>query len=523
MSLSLRISLIIGFIAIAISSAVAFLHFNIQLDHSKEQSENLVRQMAQNDQGTSSIAAYLLDTELADEIVEGLANNDLIAFASITAHSEQLALAGINPRSQNNVVVSLKNPFDEAEQIGLLTVYPDLRFIQAQASSNSIQTAITLIALSASIAIIVGIFVHFKLTSPLRSLSEEFESVDTSNPEVMSLVDINYSGHDEIGKLIVKTNNLISALQSRFRSEKILRQTNDELQKRFRLLFEQATAGIALISGTGEITIANPAFKELFGKHVLLKAFADLFHEPQKVHIELDKLRHSDGFSQIDVDFVSMKEGKKRYLHCLFSRILDSREVAREDSENLIEVIVYDVTKRREQELKTRYEADHDSLTGLMNRRSGLGSLQLQLDRAVKKQQLFSLMMIDLDRFKPINDTYGHDAGDIVLRTISSRIKELVNEQEATLIRWGGDEFLLGLTLDGNKSITDFAESLMQSIQEDVRIDTKTSVQVGASIGIIRTLYSESEKVDTLITKADALMYNIKESGRNQYQISTIF
>jgi diguanylate cyclase (GGDEF)-like protein/PAS domain S-box-containing protein len=523
MSLSVRISLIIGLIAIAISSAVAFLNFHIQLDHSTQQSQNLVSQMAENDQGTSSIAAYLLDTELAEEIVQGLETNDLIAFASIKAHSEQLAVAGRAIQNKNEVIVSLRNPFDEAEQIGQLTIYPDTDFIQKQATSNSIQTALTLIVLSTIIALIVGIYVNIKLTSPLRLLSEAFERVDTSNPEQMSLLNVEYTKRDEIGKLLLKTNNLIGALQTRFRSEKILRQTNDELQKRFRLLFEQATAGIALISGKGDITIANPAFKALFGKQVLQKEFASLFDEKSKVLAQLDTLKNSEGLSQIDIDFVSIKDGDKRYLHCLFSRIKDSREVAREDSDNLIEVIVYDVTSRREQELKTRYEADHDSLTGLMNRRAGQARLQIQLDQAVKHQQLFSLMMIDLDRFKPINDTHGHDAGDIVLRTISERIKKLVGESEASFVRWGGDEFLLGVTMDANGSITEFAERLMHKIHQEIALNHEVSVEVGASIGIIRTLYSEPQKIEALISKADTLMYAIKESGRNQYQISTVF
>ena len=523
MSLSVRISLIIGFISIAISSAVAFMNFHIQLDHSTQQSQNLVMQMAQNDQGTSSIAAYLLDTELAHEIVDGLATNDLISFASISAHNEQLASSGRNTQTDNTVIVSLRNPFDEAEQIGQLTIYPDTNFIQTQATSNSIQTALTLIALSTIIALIVGIYVNLKLTNPLRFLSEAFEKVDTSNPEKMTLVNIEYSKRDEIGKLILKTNNLIGALQTRFRSEKILRQTNDELQKRFRLLFEQATAGIALISGKGEVTIANPAFKSLFSKHVLQEEFASLFDESKKVREQLNILRTSESVSQIDIDFVSIKNGEKRYLHCLFSRILDSREVARADSENLLEVIVYDVTARRQQELKTRYEADHDSLTGLLNRRSGKSKLQAQLDVAVKNQQLFSLMMIDLDRFKPINDTHGHDAGDIVLKTISKRIQELIEDSEASLVRWGGDEFLLGVTMDGDKSMTEFAELLLRRIQQDISLNHAVTVEVGASIGIIRTLYSEPQKIETLISQADTLMYAIKESGRNQYQISTVF
>jgi diguanylate cyclase (GGDEF)-like protein/PAS domain S-box-containing protein len=522
MSLSLRISFIIGVIAIAISSAVAYVHFQFQLEHFTQQSENLVTQMAENDRGTSSIAAYLLDMELAEEIVAGLANNDLIAFASISSRGEPVAAAGRNTAARNNLEISLHNPFDGTEQIGLLVVHPDAAFIQNQASSNSIQTALTLIGLSIVIAIIVGVFVNLKLTRPLRALSREFARVDTSNPEKMIAIDIGYRKHDEISRLIKKTNNLISALQARFRSEKILRQTNDELQKQFRLLFEQATAGIALISDRGQVSIANPAFKALFGALASKTDFSQLFDEPDKVSEQLNTLRNTDSISQIDIDFVSVKDGQKRYLHCLFSSILDSRELARDNSQNLIEVIVYDVTERREDELKARYEADHDSLTGLLNRRSGLIRLQSQFNQSLKNNKVFSLMMIDLDNFKPVNDTYGHDAGDIVLQTISRRVKSLMNDTHSTFIRWGGDEFLLGLTIEDTHSITEFADSLLNIIRQDVALNQAITVQVGASIGIIRVLKRAPLKVDELIMKADELMYDIKQSGRNHFQITTL-
>lgn len=522
MSLSLRISFIIGLIAIAISSAVAFVHFQVQLSHFTQQSENLVTQMAENDRGTSSIAAYLLDMELGEEIVAGLASNDLIAFASISSRGEPVAAAGRNIAAQTNLEIALYNPFDDTEQIGLLMVHPDADFIQNQASSNSIQTALTLIGLSTVVAIIVGIFVNLKLTRPLRALSEEFARVDTSNPEKMLAIDIGYSKRDEIGSLIKKTNNLISALQARFRSEKILRQTNDELQKQFRLLFEQATAGIALISAKGQVSISNPAFKELFDGLVSQTEFSQLFEEPDKINEQLTILRNTYSIAQIDIDLVSVKNGQKRYLHCLFSRILDSREMSRDNSENLIEVIVYDVTERREEELKARYEADHDSLTGLLNRRSGSIRLQSQLNQALTNKNVFSLMMIDLDKFKPVNDTYGHDAGDIVLQTISRRLKSLLNDTHSTFIRWGGDEFLLGLTIEDHRSIAEFADSLLTIIQQDISLNQDITVQVGASIGIIRILKSSPQNIDELIIKADELMYNIKQSGRNHFQIITL-
>jgi HAMP domain-containing protein len=232
MKLSIRMSLVIGAISIALSSVAAIASYYIQLEQAQLRSELLVNQLAKNAAKTSAIAAYVNDTELANEIVLGLVANDLIASAiiDIDVDSRKVFAGVIQASSTVNaqgVWVKLINPFTDGDVIGRLTVYPQARFIEQQASSASMQNTLFLVSLSILTAIALGLYVRMKLTGPLKVLSNEVSKVNTSKPDTMKEIDFGYTKKDEIGALKDKTNALISALQQRFMSELELKKTTE--------------------------------------------------------------------------------------------------------------------------------------------------------------------------------------------------------------------------------------------------------------------------------------------------------
>lgn len=521
MTLSVRVGFIIGGLSIIISAMVAGASYYYQLIKATEQSQQLVAQLAENANRTSAIAAYVDDQELANEIVAGLSDNDLIAGAIIFVPGTQFKIqAGTFSANVKSIVVTLRNPFGE-EVLGTLEVFPNKKFIQHQASSSSLQNALLLMLLSVLIAIFVWLYVRNKLTRPLRSLSTKFSSIDTSAPDEMQAIEIGYKKADEIGNLVTKANVLILALQKQFRSELQLRQTTEELQKRYRLLFEQASAGIAVLSCEGLVSIANPAFNQLFDENTEGKNLAQFFDSTSEFMSILATLTQQNISSHIEVELISYLGANKRYLNCLFSTIHNEREKTRTHSEHLIEVMIFDVTKRKEQERQTRYEADHDSLTNLLNRRSGMINLTHQLDSIVGSQRIFALVMMDLDKFKPINDTHGHDVGDLVLTTISGRLREASDDFETNAIRWGGDEFLIGISVDRLEVVSHYAELLLTTVQKEINVNPSLSVSVGASIGIVTLTakQAQSASIEDLITQSDNLMYVVKQSNKNSFTI----
>jgi diguanylate cyclase (GGDEF)-like protein len=526
MKLSLRISLTLAVLSLTISLVVAGASYLYQLKRVTQENESLVLQLAQGAQRASAIAAYLNDEELATEILAGLNNNDLISNAFIQTESDDLSADLLDDGISVNIVkVELFNPFMANEKLGDLVVYSNDEYIQQQATLTSLLTAYMLLGLSLVTAISVGLFVRLKLTMPLIKLADEFLKVDLSQPNRLVSLDIGYKQKDEIGLLVKKVNSLISALQAQYLSEHELRKSTEALQKQFRLLFEQSTAGIGLLECDGRVNISNPALNQLFGQNMEGQHLTAYFESSSLLEEQIQIIQDDNSYSQVGLDLISYKGSRKRYLHCLLSTIKDSRQDKREASDHLIEIMIYDVTSRRELEQKARYEADHDSLTGLMNRRSGMQALSSQLSNLPDKDALFSIMMIDLDRFKPINDEYGHDVGDVVLQKISERLSALSSPFQSSCIRWGGDEFLLGVTFSTHEELKELAKSLLQSLQQSIRIDEALTVQVGASIGIVvsaldeRHSLAKDTSVEALIKKADELMYQIKQDGKNNFVI----
>lgn len=176
-----------------------------------------------------------------------------------------------------------------------------------------------------------------------------------------------------------------------------------------------------------------------------------------------------------------------------------------------------DITEKKQQEESIQNLAHYDQLTGLPNRALFVDRLKQSIQRARRKNQHIGLMFIDLDRFKYVNDTLGHDAGDALLAKISMRLSETVREQD-TVARLGGDEFTiileeLAIPQDGIL----VAEKLIQYVCKPLDIKGH-EVVVGASIGI-SVFPDHGDDQDTLIKCADTAMYHAKESGRNRCKL----
>ena len=156
-----------------------------------------------------------------------------------------------------------------------------------------------------------------------------------------------------------------------------------------------------------------------------------------------------------------------------------------------------------------------DALTGLANRHLFFDRLELATHEAERANNKFALLFLDLDKFKPINDTLGHDIGDLVLKTVATRLQNLVRAGD-TVARMGGDEFTL--ILNGLHSAPD-AEKIAAKIIECIGAPFtfgNISCHLGASIGI--TLFPDHGTIaEQLINKADKAMYLAKAQGRNTY------
>ena len=165
--------------------------------------------------------------------------------------------------------------------------------------------------------------------------------------------------------------------------------------------------------------------------------------------------------------------------------------------------------------LQTEARATHDRLTGIANRETLLAVLTSEVERAARHYKPLSVAFIDIDRFKPINDNYGHNSGDAVLRQVAGLVADSVRASD-TFGRYGGEEFMLILPETLPEEAVGLAEELRALVmQEPLRIANGETIKATISIGIAGGRGSELQ-LDMLVDRADAAMYAAKSLGRNR-------
>jgi diguanylate cyclase (GGDEF)-like protein/PAS domain S-box-containing protein len=206
----------------------------------------------------------------------------------------------------------------------------------------------------------------------------------------------------------------------------------------------------------------------------------------------------------------------------VLDRMRPEREM--EDGSLRVSGVVADISERKRVEAeameKLAHAALHDSLTGLANRASFLDHLELGLKRAARNEKGVGVLFIDLDNFKLVNDSFGHAAGDELLKAVGSRLQSAVRGMDV-VARQGGDEFLILLTdvktdTNGSKSPTEIVASKVREILREPFLVDEIEIYVSASVGI-SSFPADGADADTLLKHADVAMYAVKDSGRDGY------
>ena len=277
------------------------------------------------------------------------------------------------------------------------------------------------------------------------------------------------------------------------------------------------TSGGVVNINTWFIALIIPIFFILGYKIAILMAFLFLY-----IIASLDmKYMHSDMINTffgyvplfLSVFFLHIYE----YRFYAFTKLL-------RDTNNNLEQKVKEKTLERTQVLEEQkknldYQAHHDYLTALPNRIKFQKEIQTMIDSRKNDNNKMAILFIDLDHFKNINDSFGHDIGDQVIKVIAERIRQCIRKND-TLARFGGDEFVVLIDDYYNKhDLETVAENLIACISKPVLIENMTMF-VSCSIGI--SIYQDNiDSYHDLIKYADTAMYKAKEKGRNNYQFYT--
>jgi diguanylate cyclase (GGDEF)-like protein/PAS domain S-box-containing protein len=281
-------------------------------------------------------------------------------------------------------------------------------------------------------------------------------------------------------------------------------------EQRFREVIEMTPAGYVLANGNASIVDVNPALcaisgydrEELVG-HDLSRLFAYYpwegvafaAHGPSSTHGMEAVLRHKEGHD----------------VYVLFNGSI-KRDAA--GHAQLMTGLLTDITARKEAESRLHLLATHDTLTGLPNRTLLNDRVQQMLDGAPRNTPV-AVMFIDLDRFKEVNDSFGHEAGDVLLRDVARRLRRALRPSDV-IARLGGDEFVVAAYCsNGAGSAVSIAEKLLATLAAPIDIGPQ-EVVIGASIGI--SMFPEHAGTkELLFQSADTAMYRAKAGGRNGY------
>jgi diguanylate cyclase (GGDEF)-like protein/PAS domain S-box-containing protein len=284
-------------------------------------------------------------------------------------------------------------------------------------------------------------------------------------------------------------------------------------EQRYRLIVELSPDAI-LIASEGKIAFANGAARQLF-----LENDSKRLNGLNLLEITAAKYRR-----QVTESIETLIEGAEPSHSEEIALRLDGspfevsvkRAFVTYEGRPAIQIVVRDVSERKKLEKQLAYQATHDSLTGTSNR----ASLFTHLSKSLIEADLHGLPVwvafLDLDRFKQINDRFGHRVGDQLLITVTKRLTHVLRHTDM-LGRFGGDEFVIVMRASPTETMsTDLIERLMNSIREPIKIDGN-HLRVGCSFGVA-TYPNDGKTADELLANADAAMYRAKQSGRNRCQ-----
>ncbi len=288
---------------------------------------------------------------------------------------------------------------------------------------------------------------------------------------------------------------------------------NEDLQLAS-LVYQNCSEAMAVTDAQGAIITINPAFTSLTG-YTLSEVLG-------KNHNILSSDRHDQQFYQnmwYAINATGHWKGEiwnRRKNGEVFAEQLTINTIFSDDGSPHRRVALFsDITQKKQSEELIWTQANFDPLTGLPNRRMFHDRLDQEIRKAHRSGLRVALILLDLDRFKEINDTLGHDMGDLLLKDASQRLLNCVRDTD-TVARLGGDEFTIILSeLQDTDSTERVLSNILQKLAEPFQLRSKVAY-VSASIGI--TLYpKDAERIDVLIKNADQAMYAAKHQGRNRY------
>ncbi|WP_243385924.1 EAL domain-containing protein [Bacillus kexueae] len=284
-----------------------------------------------------------------------------------------------------------------------------------------------------------------------------------------------------------------------------------ESEDRYRRLVEHSPE-VILVHIKGKIVYVNDAgvrlaransASEIIGRNIF-----DFVPEENREYIETRMRKvYAEGTISVDTVEIEVAGGKRVPVQTTAFKTSFERQTA-------IQVIIRDISEQKKSEEKVRYYAYYDVVTGLPNRHHLIEHIQKVKEKVIQENKGFSVMLLDLDRFKIINDTLGHDVGDQLLKEVSNRLVTCL-EEKTFISRFGGDEYVIVIESTDEDVVGKVAKKIITELSIPFQLN-QNEVYITPSVGI-SMFPVDGYEIDSLIKKADIAMYSVKQKGRNDF------
>lgn len=508
-----------GLLFIGISAPIiSYFSFAAYENEAREQQARLVGAV----KTSAAIATFVANEEIANEVLTGLLQDDEIMAVELhgsdgfTMRRQSEVGSGIPLHDAEATVYPLYSPVQQEKRVGEIKVWSNASLI-AQRARGIVQSDLVLLAaLSFILALVSMIAVNILVGSPLRRLADQVASTAPGSSARITVGKLH--AQDEIGLVTDNVNSFLQVTREALDKERALRLQIEKMNQHFSNIFANSHVGIMVLDEKGLLLHHNPVLFERIIKldaqqHAALShddLFSLAFADAEDVWELVDIARTSQETAERDLPLEAAWH-QDCWVHCILNVNRDKNS-----GEEVIECVLYDVSRRVREAEAARQLAESDPLTGLYNRRGCDNYLKQRFRRPDAKNKLVA-MLLDLDGFKPVNDQYGHAAGDEVLQVIARRLQSQVRANTDLVGRIGGDEFVVFLKMkkDNRDLVEQVAGKIIRSLAEPIELDQGQRVQIGASIGI--AFAADFESIEALMHAADEAMYQVKMKGKNDF------
>jgi diguanylate cyclase (GGDEF)-like protein/PAS domain S-box-containing protein len=471
-----------------------------------------VHELTATVEATVSVACFLNDGTLAREIAGGLMKNRIVAGVRITSGDQVLhgvgsgAAAEEAPSGRTDAITrTIYSPFEASKAVGQITLFVSNAEIETQAAAYSRYTLWMLSLQVSIVAAAVAFLVYLLVTRPIKGISDELHRLEIRSG--MRLTVPSYRRTDEIGQLVMDVNTLITRLSDALSTERELRKSQEISERRMRLVFEKADTGILVLDENGLVQSSNPSFQRILGLGAATSgvSLAALLapHGPMVAGLIAESFESGE---PRDADLEIEVRGRgKTWVELSVNPL----------GPNLLQGLLNDITERKRAESAAHELAVRDPVTGLLNRRGLDNALATLLGSPKAESRQLALLLVDLDHFKAVNDTFGHAAGDLVLREVANVLSQSIRRTDI-VGRTGGDEFVVLLPgIEGAQKAEEIASNIIVGLSRPIVVGDEQFAHIGASIGISVT-GAEREPAAALLRRADIAMYAAKQAGRGR-------